>query len=251
MKATVCSNDLCHVFRTILFLLVTGSVAITPVLMGCSKGADDPTPKPVTPPIISEFKILESSGTYVKVSAKTSGAVEKGFLLGTDKIICDNTFEATFEDLVPFSIYEINAYARNGGGLTTETLTFQALCPSDLGGTYTYHTQVTGSVLPYSSCLDLNGTVTFTKYEHGKYHISDISFGLSDCVWSDNPMTGVSLLDTCDKVELTGSDQYGLIYTWIITANNGTQLTIDWHNDYGDSGITTITGVWPMGLSMN
>jgi hypothetical protein len=130
-------------------------------------------------------------------------------------------------------------------------------CPSDLGGTFNYSTtNITGDVSqganPAACGTGVSGTVTFTDQGGGIYSISDATFGQYDCAWNDSPATGVFLNDVCNKLSLSGADQYGLIYTIDVISVTPTVLTIDWENDFGDSGRTTLTRTdgkeWPAGL---
>lgn len=137
------------------------------------------------------------------------------------------------------------------------------VCPSDLGGTYSYVTSMIecdncpGSVPGPAGCgSSISGTGTFAATTTaGRYAVSDATFGQYGCAWNDNPATGVFFVDACGNVSTAGSDQYGLIYTFTIIANTGTALTIDWENDYGDSGRTVLTRTdsktWPAGLTTN
>lgn len=131
------------------------------------------------------------------------------------------------------------------------------VCPSDLGGVVNYVTVVTASgnpgSYPITPCLpQVSGTTNWTEQGPGRYSLQDATFGQYDCVWSDNPASGVFLNDACNLLNLTGSDQYGLIYTFVITGNDGTTLTINWSNDYGDGGTSQLTRTgktWPLALT--
>jgi hypothetical protein len=129
-------------------------------------------------------------------------------------------------------------------------------CASDLGGTYDFSTTViaAGAGGAAGNCSNpVTGTGTLTDLGGGKYDVSDATFGQYDCAWDDTPAVGVRLVDVCNKISLSGSDQYGLIYTFVIKDNDGTSLTIDWSNDFGDAGTTVLTRTdsktWPSELS--
>ncbi len=129
-------------------------------------------------------------------------------------------------------------------------------CSSDLGGDLDFVTTnitATGAGGNAAACGgSTSGTVSFDDQGGGIYEISDITFGQYDCAWGDNPATGVSLVDVCGSLSLIGADQYGLVYSISIVSNDGTDLVIDWENDYGDSGRTTLTRTddksWPLDL---
>jgi hypothetical protein len=129
-------------------------------------------------------------------------------------------------------------------------------CASDLGGTYDFSTTVltAGPGGAAGNCSNpVTGTGTLTDLGGGRYAVSDATFGQYDCAWDDTPAVGVRLVDVCNKISLSGSDQYGLIYTFVIKSNDGTSLTIDWSNDFGDAGTTVLTRTdsktWPSELS--
>ncbi len=129
-------------------------------------------------------------------------------------------------------------------------------CKSDLGGTFTYSTTVTavgdGGIL--SGCDNpVTGDASFDEDGAGFYRISDATFGQYDCAWGDTPAVGVTITDVCNSLTLGGSDQYGLIYTFVILSNDGTDLEIEWSNDYGDKGTSVLTRndgkTWPLELA--
>lgn len=129
------------------------------------------------------------------------------------------------------------------------------VCPSDLGGDVDYLTVVTASGLPgpfpITPCLpSVSGTTTFTSIGHGQWAIGDSTFGQYECVWSDTDADGTVWNDFCDQISVSGSDKYGLVYTFALVSNDGTTLVVDWSNDYGDAGTSSLTraGGWPLGL---
>ena len=160
----------------------------------------------------------------------------------------------SFPDGKVFSTNNVNSSISNSGGVFKSPFgnVVAVVCPSDLGGLITWTTVVTAAVVPIAPCLVppgyVSGTSLFTVTAPGKYSIPDATFGQYKCAWNDNPAAGTKLEDACGLLSITGSDQYGLLYSWIIFSNNGTQLIIKWSNDYGDKGTTTMTrvGGWPL-----
>jgi len=137
---------------------------------------------------------------------------------------------------------------------------WNAACPSDLGGTYSYSTTNIvcancGTSYPGAAgCADpTTGTGTLASAGGSKYNVSDATFGQYGCAWTDTPAVGVTVTDVCHKISTGGSDQYGLLYDFIIVSVTASDLTIDWSNDYGDAGTTTLTRTdsktWPLDLS--
>jgi hypothetical protein len=131
------------------------------------------------------------------------------------------------------------------------------VCPSDIGGKIHYSTtNITGSVAdgadPSNCGTGVTGDTEFTPVEGavGQYEVGDITFGQYDCAWGDTPAIGVTLNESCGLLSLTGGDQYGLKYTIEFVSNNGTELVLNWKNNFGDGGTTTLTreGGWPTNL---
>jgi len=132
--------------------------------------------------------------------------------------------------------------------------TVPVVCPSNLAGTFTYRT--VNPVPAAAACLpSISGEVTFTSTGIGQYSISDVSFGIFDCAYSDTPPAGsVRFRDTCGALEFTGTDRYGDSYDMEVISNDGTNLTFNWTNTWGDGGTTTLTapeGFWPLNLRSN
>ncbi|MCK5103451.1 MAG: hypothetical protein KAR17_11580 [Cyclobacteriaceae bacterium] len=130
-------------------------------------------------------------------------------------------------------------------------------CPSDLAGTFDYSTIVTavGAGGDIGGCSNpVTGSGSLTEIGGGIYSLSDASFGQYDCAWADSPATGVTMTDICNAVYIGGSDQYGIIYTFVLLDNDGTNLTIDWSNDYADAGTSILTRndgkSWPLDMTI-
>ncbi len=116
------------------------------------------------------------------------------------------------------------------------------VCPSDIGGTFDYVSTnfVRGDG---GSCSETGatGTVTWSVSGDGRYTTSDASFGLFATCYGDDPATGPSVLDTCERLSTSGSDQYGDTYTYSIVEINGPVMTLNWSNTYGDAGTVVLT----------
>jgi hypothetical protein len=133
------------------------------------------------------------------------------------------------------------------------------VCPSALAGTYDYTTtDITGSVAdganPAACGTGVSGKVTFAATAtSGEYSVSDGTFGQYACAWNDNPATGsIRFTDACGKIGMKGTDQYGLAYSLTYISHTSTELKFKWQNNFGDSGITTLTrssGSWPTALN--
>lgn len=137
------------------------------------------------------------------------------------------------------------------------------VCPSDLAGTASYETTniVSGPGGTVAACGGTkrgNVTITAVAGTPGAYTISDVSFGLFECLYGDDTPPGgsVRLNDACLRLSFTGSDRYGDRYTitpgTVSVSADRKSLTFDWKNTYGDGGRTTLTRtdnkLWPAGL---
>jgi hypothetical protein len=164
----------------------------------------------------------------------------------------------TENDLTPgdYWLFSYELVLDNGrtvepGGRTRVTFT----CPSEIGGEFSYSTS--NIIAEFGNAGNCNQPVTGTgaleSAGPGIYNLSDATFGQYGCAWDDSPAVGVVWTDVCNTISVSGSDSYGLVYTFNVVSNDGTNLVIDWANDYGDSGRTTLTreGGWPLDLEFN
>lgn len=174
-----------------------------------------------------------------------------GELEGSDQFVYRQAMN--FPDGRVFSSDNVNTAIASGGGVYKSPFqnVVPVVCPSDIGGSISYNTVVSTPIRP--ACQpSVSGTTTWTVKGPGAYDIADASFGQYVCAYNVNPATGITLNDACNNLSLSGSDQYGLVWTWVITSNTGTVLTISWDNGDGDTGTTTLqrTGkTWPAGLT--
>lgn len=140
------------------------------------------------------------------------------------------------------------------GPNTTLTHTFGISCPSSLDGEYAFvTTNMTRAGADFPGTT--TGTVTIGETTtNGVYTISDASFGQFPFAWGDNPASGPGWIDVCDVLAYDDtSDQYGDTYSLsnVSVSADGTELTFDWVNTYGDGGTTTLTNAdgWPSSLT--
>lgn len=182
----------------------------------------------------------------------------------TNRFIPDDQISVRWE----FTTADGRVFSKWGPSVCTEfpgancSVDFGVVCNSDLGGTYDYLTtniQCDNCPATYpgvAGCLanaPITGSGELVAIGGGKYEVTDATFGQYACAWDDSPAEGVVINDVCDRIFTSGADQYGLVYTFSIVANDGTTLTIDWSNDYGDSGRTELTRTdgktWPLTLT--
>lgn len=151
--------------------------------------------------------------------------------------------------------FTFDATTSSGKYRSSTSLSVPVSCFSDLGGTYDYvssNLKASGDGAGACPTETVSGQVTFTDLGGGKYLASDLGFGQygSSC-WEDGPATSANATfsDVCNELKTGGQDQYGLVYTWTITAISGADLSISWANDFGDSGEVVISrpdgSPWP------
>lgn len=228
----------------------------------------------------SFFDILDLENTYIDftvtadMSVAESISIEKTYkgarrVIGTYTTVPVNinvTAEQAVADIDGVSVNDIElgdtflfeVIVTSKTGLRTRSnviLNAPVACKSDLGGTFTYSTEVlaVGDGGNLGGCSNpVTGEGALVEDGAGFYRLSDATFGQYDCAWDDTPAEGVTLTDVCNTLTIGGSDQYGLIYTFIILSNDGTDLSIEWSNDYGDKGRSVLTRndgkTWPLDL---
>ena len=120
-----------------------------------------------------------------------------------------------------------------------------AVCPSDLAGTHTY------STIGWCGSGPTTGSVTWVTESAGVYSIVDGKYdmGAYDACYGDGtvgsgaayPEGNLRIQDICNTLSWVGASQWGEIYTFNSVTVNGAVLTLDWVNDYGEAGVSSIT----------
>jgi hypothetical protein len=129
------------------------------------------------------------------------------------------------------------------------TLSAPIVCPSALGGTYNY------STIPWcDGTVTETGTTTWTDRGSGVYDVDDFAFGAYfPCYGAGATLPGGSLQiqDACGRIAPIGASRWGELYIYnsVTVANGGTDLILDWENDYGEAGVSTLSRTdgttWP------
>lgn len=186
-----------------------------------------------------EIQNFPANLTFTAQDVANAAGVELANLKGR----LDFNAEVTREDGTVFTFSDFTGDLNNPGQRQAMQFSVNLVCPSDLAGTFDFvHTnQVTGPGGGPCTEITLTGTVTWTEVGPGQYSTTDGSFGLFPNCWADVPVTGVTINDSCDLISVSGVDQYGDSYTYTITAVDGTSLTIEWENTYGDGGTVVLT----------
>lgn len=129
------------------------------------------------------------------------------------------------------------------------SLNASVICPSDLGGTYN-----TATVPWCDGSVTETGTTTWTDEGSGIYSVPDFAFGgYFPCYGAGATLPGgtLQIQDACGQLSPIGASRWGEVYWYndIQVTNGGTDLIMDWENDYGEAGITTLSRTdgttWP------
>lgn len=143
------------------------------------------------------------------------------------------------------------------------------LCVSALDGTYDV-TSTSGGSVGWTVGASISGTLRFEQTGDGEYdtyftgeggsvEFLDLSMGAYFPGWGYDindaddqvsmPNGDLKIVDACNKLSWKGSSQWGEVYTFNSIDVNGSVLTLDWINDYGEGGVAVITRTdgtdWP------
>lgn len=116
------------------------------------------------------------------------------------------------------------------------------ICPSSLEGEVDYSTNtVTWCDLGIGT-----GTASLVKSSGSTYKVdgADFDWGAYSVCYGPGgalPSGSLELLDDCNQISIIGESQWGEKYTINSLEVKGTELTMDWVNDYGEAGVTTLT----------
>ena len=119
-------------------------------------------------------------------------------------------------------------------------VTLAVVCPSDLAGTHTY------STVPWCGGAPVIGVSVWVTESNGVYSIDggDYAFGAYFPCYSPTaalPEGNLRINDLCNTLSWTGASQWGELYIFNSVTVSGADLIMDWDNDYGEAGITTLT----------
>lgn len=133
-------------------------------------------------------------------------------------------------------------------------------CPSAIDGTYSFSSinLLADGGTRGSNAGPVTGSGLLSTSSAGEYTITDASFGLFADLYSDSPAVGPAFTDVCSLIDFDGvTDQYGDTYTItnLTVSADGTSITFDWINTFGDGATTTMTRsdgtTWPLTLTSN
>ena len=130
-------------------------------------------------------------------------------------------------------------------------LNVSIVCPSSLEGTF--------DAVTVGWCGSTSASNSFEWVKSGAENLyavvgGDFSYGAYfTCYggWTGVPAGSLKVQDACGILSPTGASQWSEVYEFndVSTANGNADLIIDWVNDYGESGVSTLSnwsgGNWP------
>lgn len=162
-------------------------------------------------------------------------------------------------DLEPGDAAVLNFYLTTSSGTYKGgSLNVDMSCVSDLAGVFEY------STIPWcDGSVTETGMTEWVSAGAGVYDVvnpddpenpdaADFAYGAYfPCYGATATLPGgdLQVLDICGKIAPIGVSRWGEVYWFNGVSVDGTKLTIDWENDYGESGVTTLTRTdgkdWP------
>ena len=130
-------------------------------------------------------------------------------------------------------------------------LNVSIVCPSSLEGTF--------DAVTVGWCGLTSASNSFEWVKSGAENLyavvgGDFSYGAYfSCYggWTGVPAGSLKVQDACGILSPTGASQWSEVYVFndVSVSNGNADLTIDWVNDYGESGVSTLSnwsgGNWP------
>ncbi len=210
-----------------------------------------------------DFRTISSSEFVTNADGYLSSDISLGFSetlskmgLTADQITGGNYFRYWFTiTKTDGSVYE---YGNTGSQLQGSTafgalfrLNVSIVCPSELAGTF--------NAVTVGWCGDTSASKAFEWVKSGADNLyavtgGDFSYGAYfTCYggWNGVPAGTLKVQDACGILSPVGSSQWGELYWFndVSVANSNADLTIDWENDYGEAGVSTLSnwsgGAWP------
>ena len=171
----------------------------------------------------------------------TTGTIPAGSSFGELPI------EILPDNINPGETWTLDIKITEGGGLqlandNVVSFKIQVSCPSNLAGTLDFvHSDY------FCTGDPITGTTELKEVSDGVYVFDDFVFGSwvacygGGGVAGDDPAITLRMVDICNTISMTGTDNYGDSYEYKITNVNGPELTIDWTNTYGEFGKVVLT----------
>ncbi len=125
------------------------------------------------------------------------------------------------------------------GSYPGQSVSFDFSCSSDLAGMMDVTTVGWCDGSPV-----FTGTAELVETGAGTYVAADMSFGAYEVCYGPGsalPEGTLEIQDICNKLSYIGVSQWGEVYQFNSMTVDGSTLTFDWENDYGEAGKTTLT----------
>ncbi len=215
----------------------------------------------------SEFTPNAKSGlpstsyTLTLANAVSALGISIDDLNGGDDLIFDGII--TMNDGRTFGADNTDTAVNGGAGFDgLFRIVKPLLCASGLAGTYS---AVSTGAGPWGCTNSWAGQVELVKTGDGEYDIfaydadhvkgsigADFSMGAYwVCYGGTATLPGgtLKLIDACNNLAYKGASRWGEVYSFNEVTVAGSDLTLDWVNDYGEGGVTTLTRTdgtnWP------
>lgn len=139
---------------------------------------------------------------------------------------------------------------QGGGGFDGKFRFIKSLlCPSTLAGVFDYSTVTwcDGTVVEGVTAWKDEGDGVYTVYNvdaPDDAEAADFAYGAYfPCYGDDATLPGGTLQvqDACNIIKPIGQSRWSEVYEFLSVSVAGPVLTIDWNNDYGEGGLTTLT----------
>lgn len=141
------------------------------------------------------------------------------------------------------------------GSNNTHTVTIYKQCESVLDGVafdwVTTDWYYKGTGLPAEDYPDASGSDVFVAIDDTSYTFESgcFDFGYYAIVYEDYSGCGqgtgnggtIMIQDLCEKLVMSGADQWGDTWEMWDVSTNGSSLTYTWENTWGERGTTTLT----------
>ena len=227
-----------------------------------NQGGDDVGPVevltiPASSFTINDFGLPSTTVTFNLEETLDALNVPVDSINGGDEIRYEATI--TLNDGRTFTRNNTGANVISGASFRgTFILDQPIICPSDLSGTYSLMATVPTD-FPDGPCAatSYTGESVWTENAEGVYNVTDLTFGAWTACYDGNtsgspsstPGGTLQLQDACNRLSFTGADSFGDSYTIDNLTVDGSVLTIEWSNTYGESGTAVITRTddtdWP------
>lgn len=130
-------------------------------------------------------------------------------------------------------LFTFRATTAGGTFRSSEVLSVPFSCLSALQGTLDYT-----STNFFCTEADFTGTVELNRTGAGLYTFSDWTFGTYPACYG-GPAAGfgsLRLVDICNRISVSGVDNYGDSWEFVINSVSGSELNATWSNTYGEFG---------------